>query len=175
MNDFLNLLETLSNISEYEEQLNKASKETEDIKEIENDLESIDLSTDEGLEKFNKSLDELNNYDLGIFGVFLDELRDLGSKLHDKLKEAEKKKKEEEKQKTKSDLIDRNLIDHSTGQDFKRPSESLSIDKKLTLHKIVQEYIDTMIKPYNHGTLTNNQINDAYAGLYEFGAWVLNK
>ena len=92
MNDFLNLLETLSNISEYEEQLNKASKETEDIKEIENDLESIDLSTDEGLEKFNKSLDELNNYDLGIFGVFLDELRDLGSKLHDKLKEAEKKK-----------------------------------------------------------------------------------
>lgn len=183
MNDFLNLLETLANIAEYEESIKKTSKkETEEIKDSDintdlDDIESIDLKTDEGLKKFNKSLDELEGYDLGIFDIFIDELRDLGTKLHNQLNEKDKKEKVQEKKKEeiKSNPIDRNLIDHSTGQDFTRPSESLSIDKKLTLHKIVQEYIDTMIKPYNHGTLTNDQINDAYAGLYEFGAWVLNK
>lgn len=186
MNEFLNLLETLANIAEYEESIKetpkkeiKDTKDTKDTKDItdSNDIEFIDLKTDEGLNKFNKSLDELEGYDLGIFDIFIDELRDLGTKLHNQLKEKDKKEKvqEEKKEEIKSNPIDRNLIDHSTGQDFTRPSELLSIDKKLTLHKIVQEYIDTMIKPYNHGTLTNDQINDAYAGLYEFGAWVLNK
>ena len=181
MNDFLNLLETLANIAEYEESIKETSKkETEEIKDTNDikdsdDIESIDLSTDEGLNKFNKSLDELEGYDLGIFDIFIDELRDLGTKLHNQLKEKDEKKEAEKKEEIKSNPIDRNLIDHSNGQNFTRPSESLSIDKKLTLHKIVQEYIDTMIKPYNHGTLTNDQINDAYAGLYEFGAWVLNK
>jgi len=52
----------------------------------------------------------------------------------------------------------------------------LSIDQKLQLHKIVQEYVDTMIKPFNKGgVLTNQQINDAYAGLYEFAAWIMNR
>ena len=32
-----------------------------------------------------------------------------------------------------------------------------------------------MIKPYNNGLLTNQQINDAYAGLYEFAAWIMNR
>ena len=58
---------------------------------------------------------------------------------------------------------------------FIRPSELLNVSQKLQLHKIVQEYVDTMIKPYNKGALTTQQINDAYAGLYEFAAWVMNK
>ena len=78
----------------------------------------------------------------------------------------------------------RKEIDHSEepehkedvkDQVFNRPSELLSIPQKLQLHKIVQEYVDTVIKPFNNGVLTNDQINDAYAGLYEFGAWILNR
>jgi hypothetical protein len=56
-----------------------------------------------------------------------------------------------------------------------RPSELLDYDHKLQLHKITQQYIDEMIKPYNNGKLTDEQINDAYAGLYEFAAWIMNK
>ena len=182
MNDFLTLLETIANIAEYEESFNKKSeekakeeKQKENIIKDSDEIESIDLSTDEGLKKFNKSLDELEGYDLGIFDIFIDEFRELGAKLHNQLMEKNKKKEEEKKEEKKEDLIDRKLIDHSNEQEFKRPSELLSIDRKLSLHKLVQEYVDTMIKPFNHDVLTNEQINDAYAGLYEFGAWVLNK
>lgn len=56
-----------------------------------------------------------------------------------------------------------------------RPSEKLTTEQGLQIHKLVQEYVDTMIKPYNDGKLTDQQINDAYAGLYEFAAWILNK
>ena len=60
---------------------------------------------------------------------------------------------------------------------IERPSEKISTELGLQVHKLVQEYIDTMVKPYNPkvGGLTTKQINDAYAGLYEFACWILNK
>lgn len=160
MKDFLNLLDTLLEINEYEK--------TKEDNEFYNKLKSLELKTDKGLKEYNDLLDNLKESDYsGILGNLVDELKEIGLSIHNKFKDIEKEQKSTE--------IDRNLIDHSEGEDFKLPSELLSIDKKLTLHKIVQEYIDTMIKPYNKGVLTNKQINDAYAGLYEFGAWVLNR
>ena len=73
--------------------------------------------------------------------------------------------------------MERKEEDHSENEEskFKKPSELLTVGQKLQLHKIVQEYVDKMIKPYNNGLLSNQQINDAYAGLYEFAAWIMNK
>ena len=48
-------------------------------------------------------------------------------------------------------------------------------DLEIGQPELHQKYVDTMVKPYNNGLLTNQQINDAYAGLYEFAAWVMNK
>ena len=121
-------------------------------------VEVFDLTTKEGLEGYNKQLDQLENSDLGILKLFgidgddvIDKLRKLGNAIY----ENNKKEKEEDK--------------------FTRPSDLLDVDKKLQIHKIVQEYVDTMIKPFNNGKLTKSQINDAYAGLFEFACWVMNR
>lgn len=55
---------------------------------------------------------------------------------------------------------------------FHRPSETIPTNTGLQIHKLVQEYIDTMVKPYNDGILTTDQLNNAYAGLYEFSCWL---
>lgn len=124
-------------------------------------IEVFDLSTDEGLKGYNEQLDELQNSDLNILKLFgidgddmIDRLRKIGQAIHDSNKEEEP---EEETPK------------------FTRPSDLLDVNKKLQIHKIVQEYVDTMVKPFNNGKLTQQQINDAYAGLFEFACWVMNK
>ena len=151
---------------------------------VDEEVKVCDLSTDEGLKEFNEQLDQLeNNYldDLSTFGIngkdWIDNMRDLGKKIHAQHKA----------ENTKKFVIDKDAVKQAVNQmkedekvsnfknEFKKPSELLSIDQKLKLHKIVQEYVDTMIKPFNNGALSNQQINDAYAGLYEFAAWVMNK
>ena len=123
-------------------------------------VEVFDLTTKEGLEGYNKQLDQLENSDLGILKLFgingddsIDRLRKIGNAIY------ENNKKEEEEETPK----------------FTRPSDLLDVDKKLQIHKIVQEYVDTMVKPFNNGKLTENQINDAYAGLFEFACWGMNR
>ena len=120
-----------------------------------------DLSTDEGLKGYNEQLDALQNSDLNILKLFgidgeeiIEKLRKVGQAIHDNNKEEEQ---EDETPK------------------FTRPSDLLDVNKKLQIHKIVQEYVDTMVKPFNNGRLTQQQINDAYAGLFEFACWVMNK
>ena len=56
-----------------------------------------------------------------------------------------------------------------------RPSEKLSTDVGLQIHKLVTEYVDTMVKPYANPEISQEVINDAYAGLYEFAAWLYTK
>ena len=58
---------------------------------------------------------------------------------------------------------------------FVRPSTKLTTEQGLQLHKLVQEYVDTMIKPMSKGMVSDEIINDAYVGLYEFAAWLLLK
>ena len=124
-------------------------------------IEVFDLTTKEGLEGYNKQLDQLENTDLSILKLFglngddvIDKLRKIGNVIY------ENNKKEEEKEDEPK---------------FTRPSDLLDVNKKLQIHKIVQEYVDTMVKPFNNGKLTDNQINDAYAGLFKFACWVMNR
>lgn len=153
----------------------------------EDDVQVHDLSTDEGLKGYNEQLDELENASLDVlnsFGIngkeWIKSMRDLGQKIYEQNKKQEQKKTNKSNNVVKQAVnqMERKEVDHSEGDEdeFKKPSELLSIDQKLQLHKIVQEYVDTMIKPFNKGNvLTNQQINDAYAGLYEFAAWIMNR
>ena len=146
------------------------------------DVQTYDLTTKEGYEGFRNVVKELRETDKSLFDAFgididewLDNVETLGKKLHESNKE-NKDRKEIVEDAVKQ--MNRTVIDESEENDeheFKRPSELLTIPQKLQLHKLVQEYVDTTIKPFNKGVLTNDQINDAYAGLYEFGAWILNR
>jgi len=148
------------------------------------EVQVYDLSTDEGLKGYNEQLDLLENKylnDLNAFGIngkeWINSMRELGKKIHVQNKKQEEKKQENKIKKSRS-LIHEALKQMEPEEEtpkFVRPSQNLSVSKKLQLHKIVQEYVDTMIKPFNDGHLTNGQINDAYAGLYEFAAWIMNK
>ena len=127
-----------------------------------NEDERLDLTKKEDVEKFHEKINELReNAEFltlaQIFGYDLtDELNELDKFADNTFQKAEEKRKQEEKK-------------------IERPSTKLTTEQGLQIHKLVQEYVDTMVRPFNNGVLSNDQINDAYAGLYEFAAWILNK
>lgn len=127
-----------------------------------NEDERLDLTKKEDVEKFHEKINELRENEAfltltQIFGYDLtDELDELDKFADNTFQKAEEKCKQEEKK-------------------IERPSTKLTTEQGLQIHKLVQEYVDTMVRPFNNGVLSNAQINDAYAGLYEFAAWILNK
>ena len=127
-----------------------------------NEDERLDLTKKEDVEKFHEKISELRENEAfltltQIFGYDLtDELDELDKFADNTFQKAEEKRKQEEKK-------------------IERPSAKLTTEQGLQIHKLVQEYVDTMVRPFNNGVLSNAQINDAYAGLYEFAAWILNK
>lgn len=127
-----------------------------------NENERLDLTKKEDVEKFHEKINELRENEAflslaQLFGYDLtDELDTLDEFADNTFKKAEEKRKQEENK-------------------IERPSTKLTTEQGLQVHKLVQEYVDTMIRPFNNGVLSNDQINDAYAGLYEFAAWILNK
>ena len=127
-----------------------------------NEDERLDLAKKEDVEKFHEKINELRENEAfltltQIFGYDLtDELDELDKFADNTFQKAEEKRKQEEKK-------------------IERPSTKLTTEQGLQIHKLVQEYVDTMVRPFNNGVLSNAQINDAYAGLYEFAAWILNK
>lgn len=127
-----------------------------------NEDEKLDLTKKEDVEKFHEKINELRENEAflaltQIFGYDLtDELDELDKFADNTFQKAEEKRKQEENK-------------------IERPSTKLTTEQGLQIHKLVQEYVDTMVRPFNNGVLSNTQINDAYAGLYEFAAWILNK
>ena len=127
-----------------------------------NEDERLDLTKKEDVEKFHEKINELRENEAfltlaQIFGYDLtDELNELDKFADNTFQKSEEKRKQEEKK-------------------IERPSTKLTTEQGLQIHKLVQEYVDTMVRPFNNGVLSNAQINDAYAGLYEFAAWILNK
>ena len=127
-----------------------------------NEDERLDLTKKEDVEKFHEKINELRENEAfltlaQIFGYDLtDELDELDKFADNTFQKAEEKRKQEEKK-------------------IERPSAKLTTEQGLQIHKLVQEYVDTMVRPFNNGVLSNDQINDAYAGLYEFASWILNK
>lgn len=57
------------------------------------------------------------------------------------------------------------------------PSSNIeNIDVKMQIHRLTQEYIDTMMKPYlEKSEKTSKELNNAYTALFEFACWIYNK
>lgn len=136
---------------------------------IDEPVEKLDLTKDDDYKKFNESLDKIseimNESEMNpLFKLFLsddliDELRELGKEAHDNNDEhkCECKKQCKCNKKTEPEL----------------PSSKCTLEQQANIHKIVTEYVETIIRPNTN--MSDDVINDAYAGLYEFACWVLNK
>lgn len=119
-------------------------------------VEKLDLTNEKDNKRFRELVAQLPENELfkplaQLFGLDVDELVEKLNNIAD----ASLPKKEENKP--------------------TRPSENLSTEVGLQIHKIVTEYVDTMIKPYANPDMDQKVINDAYAGLYEFAAWIYNR
>ena len=124
------------------------------LNDVEN-VNSLDLTNKDDLIKYHEIIDKLRKDPwMNMFGDV--------SPLLDKLsKAADEKYNEAHKNNT------------TTVDNFERPSSKLTTQQGLRIHELVQEYMDTMVKPYNDGVMNTEQLNNAYAGLYEFASWVL--
>ena len=142
---------------------------TDEVKDN-NDVEKLDLGKDEDYAKFNNLVDECkkvcNDDDSTsvltkqlfetLFGFdmndIIDDIKKVGDDIH------EKAVKEREKEENKVPEL---------------PSKNTPFDKQVQLHKIVGEYVDTYIRPYVK--MDTKVVDDAYAGLFEFACWIMNR
>ena len=142
--------------------------------EEKNDVEKLDLGKDEDYAKFNKYVDECKKIcDADdsksnltrvlfetIFGFdmkdIVDDLKKAGDEIHEQA--VKERKKEEKKVEKKVPEL---------------PSSKCTLEQQSQIHKLVTEYVDTIIRP--HTNMSDDVINDAYAGLFEFACWVLKK
>lgn len=158
---------------------------------LNDDVNNIDLTNDKDYNDIVKKIKNLKSSNNGTFKL-LSSLFGIDDEVYDSLLELlEKRRNEllEEKediQNTKEEIktndypatkIVKDKSEEPKKEEIHRPSQDVSVEVGLQIHKLVQEYIDTMIKPYNPkvGGLSIEQINDAYAGLYEFACWIFNK
>ena len=143
-------------------------------------VKKIDLTKKEDCEYLINTINELKENPLfsvlgSLFGLDNDNLDEILEKIESIQKELVKKEKIEEKKPIQKIVIDKS-IEEEPKKSIDRPSQKIDVNMGLQIHKLVQEYVDTMIKPYNPkvGGLTSEAINDAYAGLYEFACWIYN-
>lgn len=143
-------------------------------------VKKIDLTKKEDCEYLVNTINELKENPLfsvlgSLFGLDNDNLNEILEKIESIQEELVKKEKIEEKKPVQKIVIDKS-IEEEPKKSIDRPSQKIDVNMGLQIHKLVQEYVDTMIKPYNPkiGGLTSEAINDAYAGLYEFACWIYN-
>jgi len=128
------------------------------------DIDKLDLSKEEDYQKIVDLINECKDNELfsivgSLFGIDSDMLDNLLEDL----------------KKNHDDLIAKNNKKEEPEKTIERPSSKIDTQVGLQIHKLVQEYIDTMVKPYNpKNGLSTDQLNDAYAGLYEFACWMFN-
>lgn len=149
-------------------------------------IEKLNLKDEKDYKKFNTIVDDLesqfkgNSFLSSIFGkdVF-DSIRNLAEICHNSDKqesdiencdynctECEKECHTPEEEDT--------CEDNENDSELIFPSANISnIDIKMQIHRLTQEYVDTMLKPYMPETpQTKNNINNAYTALFEFACWI---
>ena len=115
---------------------------------------TLDLTNKEDLQKFKDAVTELRKNTF--FNTMLN-LLDSNNTLLDSLEK----------------YADNIYDEAHKNDDSYLPSKKLSNEQGLQIHKLVQEYVDTVIKPHND--ISTEDVNDIYANLYEFAAWIINK
>lgn len=155
------------------------------------DFKRLDLTKDEDYNTFNNLLDNFIDEcpKGGFFGgvmkmmyeymqEFVNYIKEIAKAIHEADKNYKDKKEcecetknSDEECKCDCECKSHHLYDNVTYPEL--PSSKLTSEQKQNIHKIVTEYVDTMIRPYTD--MSNDVINDAYAGLFEFASWVLKK
>ena len=147
-------------------------KENNDVKN--NDAEKLDLGKDEDYAKFNNLVDECKkvcNDDNStsvltkqlfetLFGFDMNDIIDDIKKAGDEIHEQAVKERAKDEMNEETNLPD-------------LPSNSTPLDMQIHLHKIVEEYVDTYIRPY--GNMDTKVVDDVYARLFEFACWIMNR
>lgn len=131
-----------------------------------NKTEKIDLSTTEGYEKYKSLINELESsvkdnwlFSSIITPEIIENFKNYGKIAHEEAME-------------KNTEVVTNEPEHEEEKVF--PSSKIeNIDTKMQIHRLTQEYVDTMLKPYmEKGPNTTNNINNAYTALFEFACWI---
>ena len=149
-------------------------------------IEKLNLKDEKDYKKFNTIVDDLesqfkgNSFLSSIFGkdVF-DSIRNLAEICHNantqdsdvencdyNCAECEKECHTPEEE----DVCE----DKENNSELIFPSAKIeNIDIMMQIHRLTQEYVDTMLKPYmEKGPNTTNNINNAYTALFEFACWI---
>ena len=151
----------------------------DDLKKVNSESEcSVDVTTDEGIEKVRnyvhtakeniKSLKE-NLKDSWWFSLVLDEdtLNTLDSSLDKVLKDAEKKYKDAHEDAPKEE---------KSKSDYTRPVLLLTTEDAFDAYSVVNEYLETQIRPRLPKDTTPEFVQSIKESLVDFAAWlVLNK
>lgn len=146
-------------------------------------MEVLDLTNENDYKKYNELIDTLEsmmpdcNSFMSLFGFNNDicnKFREIGKIIHDTTE------KDEECNLIEND--DKNVIDDeiTTNNVVTKnviPSSNIeNIDVKMQIHRLTQEYIDTMMKPYlEKSEKTTKDLNNAYTALFEFACWIYSK
>lgn len=149
-------------------------------------IEKLNLKDKKDYKKFNTIVDDLesqfkgNSFLSSIFGkdVF-DSIRNLAEICHNTDTQESDKENcdynctecEKECHTPEEEAI---CEDNENDSELVFPSANISnIDVKMQIHRLTQEYVDTMLKPYMPETpQTKNNINNAYTALFEFACWI---
>lgn len=123
----------------------------------ENNIQQLDFTKKEDIDKLDKAIDSLINNDFLKNLININLLKDIQSQAHKKFEESEAKKKAEEEKKKVPE----------------RPSLLVPEKIKNNITNYACEYMNTMILPY--ANLTQNQVQDILSGLVDFGCWIYNR
>ena len=134
----------------------------------EKEEKKYDFTNKEDVDEFCKVCDDLKKN--SFVSAFLNMLYDGKEDYLDDLKNLvhqyyEKSQKEQEPKSIEKPVEEKKVTtDH----------EELPVESKLQIHKLVQEYIDKVIKPQVAGQVSTDALNDAYAAFYDFSCWLMS-
>lgn len=148
-------------------------------------IEKLNLKDEKDYKKFNNIVDDLesqfkgNSFLSSIFGkdVF-DSIRNLAEICHNSnTQESDIENCDHNCSECENECcVHEEVIGENEENNSKSilPSANISnIDIKMQIHRLTQEYVDTMLKPYmEKGPNTTNNINNAYTALFEFACWI---
>lgn len=122
--------------------------------------DKIDLSTQEGHDKFVNALNELR--DNSLFSAFgMDKF--VNKEIDDAISAADNILIESHKQ----------LKDEASKELPAKPSDSLNETMKTKIGNITDEYLNTVIYP--HCNIADDKKNDIRGALYEFASWIYTR
>ena len=138
----------------------------------ENEVDEMkyDFTKKEDVDEFCKVCDELKN------SVFVKDLLNVlygGDDYLDYLKELVNKKYEESRKNAKPEQKPSPQPEKTSETKAFTYQEGLPIESKLQIHKLVQEYLDKVIKPQVNNQVSNDALNDAYVAFYDYSCWLM--